>query len=297
MLNRLRLLKGASALLYFGPLLAGLGGFGWSVIPVFTAIFLLWLVVLKPGLWPRSIGEWMTGPALLALAARTATQLLFVAICFGIGRGIGGVMGYRPSLPVMLPVGLSLVAIPLGRMIWNPADAEETDPALDRTLSTLRRSTDDPSTAAQRTAALDAAGPVLAAAPDLPDDSFDALVRAAATAAGPAALAEALFSVAETRPAALRALVHLTTDPTLAGDLAETGQQAHVFRLIGRDDALLRSFALRGVLLLESNAQIWFDMPSTELVRAAATAAGPTAAEALSILAEAQDRAAPDGHA
>ena len=29
--NRLRLMPGATALLYLGPLLAGLGGFGWAM--------------------------------------------------------------------------------------------------------------------------------------------------------------------------------------------------------------------------------------------------------------------------
>ena len=55
MRSRLRLLMGATALLYLGPVLAGLGGFGWSVVPVFTAIFLLWLIVLRPHQWPQRL--------------------------------------------------------------------------------------------------------------------------------------------------------------------------------------------------------------------------------------------------
>jgi hypothetical protein len=46
--NKLRLLMGTTALLYLGPLLAGLRGFGWPVVPVFAAIFVLWLIVLRP---------------------------------------------------------------------------------------------------------------------------------------------------------------------------------------------------------------------------------------------------------
>ena len=39
MLTRMRLVKGATALLYVGPLIAGLGGFGWTMTLPFTAIF------------------------------------------------------------------------------------------------------------------------------------------------------------------------------------------------------------------------------------------------------------------
>ena len=53
MQNRVRLLMGASALLYMGPLLAGLSGMGWAALPVFMALFALWLVVMRPAQWPR----------------------------------------------------------------------------------------------------------------------------------------------------------------------------------------------------------------------------------------------------
>lgn len=127
-----------TALLYIGPLLAGLAGDGWAEVPVFTAIFLLWQIILRPNLWPRTAPEWLTGSALLALVARGALLTLLVAICFGIGRGIGGVLGYLPNLPAMLPIGLSFLAIPLGRMIWNPAISEETDPVLDTAIARLK---------------------------------------------------------------------------------------------------------------------------------------------------------------
>ncbi|EEW26144.1 hypothetical protein [Rhodobacter ferrooxidans] len=120
MQNRLRLLRGANALLYFGPLLAGLGGFGWPVVPVFVVIFMLWLVILKPQEWPRSMAEWSQPETLVALAARGAVQLLLVLVSFGIGRGLGGVTGALPNLPTMLPIAISFLSIPLARMIWDP---------------------------------------------------------------------------------------------------------------------------------------------------------------------------------
>lgn len=118
--NRRRLLMAANALLYLGPLLAGLAGFGWALVAVFTAIFVLWLVILQPYEFPINRAEWMTSEAWVAVAARAAVQLLFVVLLFGIGRGIGGILGSIPGFPAMLPLAISFLSIPLARMIWDP---------------------------------------------------------------------------------------------------------------------------------------------------------------------------------
>ncbi|MDP4033194.1 MAG: hypothetical protein Q8P60_10150 [Pseudorhodobacter sp.] len=115
--NRLRLLKGATALLYFGPLLAGLGGFGWALVPGFAAIFLLWQAILRPQEWPHSLADWQRPDAMLALAARASLQVLLVVGCFGIGRGLGGVLGVLPPLPMLLPFAVSFLALPLARLL------------------------------------------------------------------------------------------------------------------------------------------------------------------------------------
>ena len=107
MTNNRQRLMGANALLYFGPLLAGLGGFGWHVVPVFVALFLLWLVILRPQELPRARAEWLQSETLVALSTRAAVQILLVVLCFGIGRGIGGVLGALPHFPLMLPIALS----------------------------------------------------------------------------------------------------------------------------------------------------------------------------------------------
>jgi len=39
---RIRMLMAATALLYLGPLLAGLAGFGWPMVYAFATIFTLW---------------------------------------------------------------------------------------------------------------------------------------------------------------------------------------------------------------------------------------------------------------
>jgi hypothetical protein len=118
--NRLRLLKGATALMYFGALLAGLAGHGWAMVPAFVAVFVLWSVILRPHLWPASLSEIGTEGAVVPLAALVATQALLVVLCFGFGRGIGGVMGVQPDLPHWLPLALAFLAVPLSRLVWNP---------------------------------------------------------------------------------------------------------------------------------------------------------------------------------
>ena len=126
---RRRLLMVATALLYFGPLLAGLAGFGWPTVAIFTAIFVLWLIILQPYEFPVSRAEWLSPDAWVAIGARAAVQLLLVIVLFGIGRGIGGILGAMTGYPVLLPVAVSFLSIPLARMIWDPwaeADAPPT---------------------------------------------------------------------------------------------------------------------------------------------------------------------------
>ena len=118
--NRRRFMMLANALLYFGPLLAGLAGFGWGLVPVFTTIFVLWLIILQPYEFPINKSEWLSADAWVAIAARAAVQLLFVVVLFGIGRGLGGILGVMTGFSVFLPVGMSFLSIPLARLIWDP---------------------------------------------------------------------------------------------------------------------------------------------------------------------------------
>ena len=124
---RHKLLMAVTALLYFGPLLAGMGGFGWSVVPVFLMIFVLWLVVMRPQDWPQSRADWRSGDIWVAMAARIAVQVLLVVVLFGVGRGIGGMLGVLPAIPALLPLAISGLAIPFARMIWDPAQAGHAD--------------------------------------------------------------------------------------------------------------------------------------------------------------------------
>ena len=84
--NRLRLLQLATALLYLGPLLAGLMGQGWAMVPVFALIFVVWSVILRPHLWPATLADFARSEALVALGALIATQALLVVVSFGCNR-------------------------------------------------------------------------------------------------------------------------------------------------------------------------------------------------------------------
>lgn len=127
--TRRRFLMVANAFLYFGPLLAGLAGLGWGYVALFTAIFVLWLVILQPYEFPINRAEWKTLDAWIAMAARAAVQLLFVVILFGIGRGIGGILGAMTGFPAALPVAISFLSIPLARLIWDPWSQRAAPPS------------------------------------------------------------------------------------------------------------------------------------------------------------------------
>ncbi len=120
MLNKITMMRGATALLYLGPLLAGLAGSGWAMVPVFSLLFVLWLLFLRPETWPGTASGAQSGASWLRLASHAAVQVLLVTLFFGIGRGIGGVLGAAIPIPFWLPVVLSTLAILVGRLIWNP---------------------------------------------------------------------------------------------------------------------------------------------------------------------------------
>ncbi|GAB1480162.1 hypothetical protein MASR2M74_27370 [Paracoccaceae bacterium] len=127
----------ATALLYLGPLLAGLAGFGWPLVYAFAAIFTLWLITMRPGDWPRDLAAWCRPEVPVRALGQVVVQLLLVALMFGIGRGIGGVAGFLPPLPVALPLGMSLMSIPLSRLVWDPVKAAKLDAVLTDALAQI----------------------------------------------------------------------------------------------------------------------------------------------------------------
>ena len=288
MSNRLRLLQGATALLYFGPLLAGLGGFGWAVVYVFAAIFMGWLFILRPQQWPRTLGDWARPEALISLLTQGVVQLLLVALSFGIGRGIGGVLGAVPAFPLMLPLAISFLSIPLARMIWDPWKADQMNVLLDDALAKLEAGQEDVTEGLQ--ARVSIAERLVHELGKLPENSDAALLdqhlAAMATQAGHDALRVALMDriYDGSANALLRkaAVVHATMG-AVVDQLAGASYPLALFREVKSPD-LLALFALRGAAVLAHDPARAVDFPDATQVRGMGTMA-PQAAPALTALA------------
>lgn len=100
----------ATALLYIAPMLAGLAGFGWGVLPVFLVIFLAWIFVTQPKQRPAP--------------GRVLVMAALVLVCMALGRGIGGMMGTLPPLPAWMPILIGAAALPLA-WAFRPAGDED----------------------------------------------------------------------------------------------------------------------------------------------------------------------------
>lgn len=295
MQTRLRLLKGATALLYFGPLLAGLGGFGWRVVPLFFAIFMLWLFILRPQQWPRKAADWARPEALTALLTQGVVQVLLVAVSFGIGRGIGGVLGALPPFPLMLPVGISFLSIPLARMLWDPWQAQAMDGLLDEALAKLEGLAED---APHLQDQIPVASRMVQELARLPDDtSSDALMShlaAMATQVSPEALRVALMDPLYDGTAGTvhrRAAVIHATEGAVADALAGSAYAMAVFRET-TDPELLALYAARAAAMIKGDPARAADCPDAADVRAQGLRA-PRSAKPLEALAQALEAARP----
>jgi len=290
---RLRLLKGATALLYFGPLLAGIAGFGWRVVPLFVGIFLLWLFILRPQQWPRTLADWSRPEALIALLTQSLVQLLLVAVSLGIGRGIGGVLGVMPAIPLMLPVAVSFLSIPLARMIWDPWRADVGEDVLDEALARLEGEADPADDLKRRTevaarmvAALDRLPPE--AAPELLADHLHAMATQTSHEALRVALMDPIYDGSATAVVRRAAAVH-ATDPAVVDLLRGSTYPMAVFRAL-TDGSTLALFAARCADLVAQKPDRLADCPDPEDVMALA-ARVPGAAAELVALAKALTRA------
>lgn len=119
---RERVLFATAALLYSGPLYAGLAGFGFSAIPLFAVLFMIWLAIVRPGDWPRDREEWRTPRALAWPLLIFSVQMVLVAFCLAVGRAIGGMVDITPPLPLAFTFLVSFLAIALARTLQE-ADA------------------------------------------------------------------------------------------------------------------------------------------------------------------------------
>ena len=249
MLTRMRLLKGATAFLYIGPLFAGMGEFGWGLVGPFTAIFVVWLMILRPEQWPSTPREWLTGSAWLAALAQVLSQVALVAVLFGIGRGIGAVAGVVPVVNPVLPLSISFLAIPLCRMLWDAREAADLGFFLDEEAEAAHR----PRAAAE-------AGVAVTPLLNLPDDAPDARVMAdVARILGGAngevrlkALAAALASPLRSHAALRRAVVLWATEPEVIAPGRIPHAAATAFAIAEGNPDLLRLFVPRALALIQA---------------------------------------------
>jgi hypothetical protein len=295
MQNRLRMLMGATALLYAGPFVAGLGGFGWAVAPVFAAIFLLWLFILHPQQWPSKPADWARPEALISLLTQGLVQLLLVALLFGVGRGIGGVLATLPPFSVVLPLSISFLSIPFARMIWDPRHDRDIDRFLDHAIALV-----DAHPGAPDVAGLDMARSLIAALAELPDDADETLVAqhllALATHTGPdhirKALLERQHSGAASHAETIALILH-ATDGRLIESVGGDGPTL-ALAVLPRDPALIALFASRLTAALNVDADLWGQCPSVDLLEDLVLSLEKTAAEMpLRNLIEATNRAQP----
>jgi hypothetical protein len=281
--NRLRLLMGTTALLYFGPLLAGLGGFGWRVVPVFVAIFMLWLFILRPHLWPRHLKDWGRTEALVALAAQGVMQILLVTLCFAIGRGLGGVLGALPPFPLLLPISVSFLSIPLSRLIWDPWQAVGLEGTPDKSLQPGGAA---PADQAQAASANALARRLIEPLADLPADidlaTLQSHLAALSGHANEARIRAALMDRAQAglaMIAELKALVLHTTDARLIKGITENGP-AEVLAVLPQDPELIALFADRLQVALQADAGLRPQLPKPGQLSLLADGLRETQAEA-----------------
>lgn len=271
MLTRMRLVKGATALLYVGPLIAGLCGFGWSMAAPFTGIFVVWLMVLRPEQWPTTPEEWLTAPAWLAALAQVLSQVVLVAILFGVGRGLGGLADIGAvNVNPMLPLSLSFVSIPLCRMLWDADEAASQGYYLDEEAEFAYAD----NAAGQAATAI---VPLL----NLPDTAPDAEVARAVAAALDVPAAElrlnalrAALALPNRSHAALRqALVVWATEPEIVAPALVSGSMASAFSIAGGNFDLLRLYVPRAMALIAAFPNRAADFPHPSVLIEAADSA------------------------
>jgi hypothetical protein len=261
---RMRLLRGANALLYLGPLFAGLSDFGWGMVASFTAIFMVWLIVLRPEQWPSTLQEWQTASGWLSALTIILSQVFLVAMLFAVGRGIGAVAGFLPVVNPQLPLAISFLAIPLSRLLWDAREAADRGVFLD-----------DEAEAANVPRAAAAAAASIVPLLNLPDDAPDRLVteEVAKVLASPAAelrlrtLAATLAQPDRSHSALRRALIIWASEPEIVAPGWVPNSMALGFAIADRNSDLLRVYTPRALALIAAFPDRAADFPSGQKLR------------------------------
>lgn len=273
MLTRMRLLKGATALLYIGPLFAGICGFGWGLVAPFTFIFVVWLMVLRPEQWPSTPQEWLAGSAWLAAVAQVLSQVALIAILFGIGRGIGALGGFLPVVNPVLPLSISFLAIPLCRMLWDAREAADLGYFLDEDAE-----------AAHAPRAVAEAGKAIVPLLNLADDATSAQVVEAVAKALPIATADlrlkalvaALAKPARSHLALRQGLILWASEPEVVAPGHVPHAMSAAFSFADGNPDLLRLYVPRAIALVTAFPNRAAGFPAPARLRQSAAAANGT---------------------
>ena len=288
-MNRARLLQRVTLMLYAGPAIAGLAGFGWGVVPAFVVIFLAWQIVNRPAQWPRDPAAWRNTQVQTGAALQGVVVLVVVLVCFGAGRGLGGVVGYLPQLPLVVPLFLSLAAVPLSRMIHDPRQSEGMDTFLDDAVNRLKSFDKDvafPSSDAQHILdgtrlALRLLQPVQDLPPETPPKVIAQHLTAIATQVDDARLREALVERATgggpSRPLLTALALHATDGRRMEILGLETVDPA--FAALPDDAEIMTLYATRAVAAVTEDADVRLALPRAALVEHALSRMAGTAAE------------------
>lgn len=277
---RARLLKGATALLYFGPLFAGLGGYGWMMVPSFVAIFVLWQMIVRPHLWPTSLSELGKGELWVGMIAQLAVQALLVVVFFGVGRGIGGAIGVLPLYSPALPLSLSFLSIPLCRLLWNPWAGDRMEPvAIEEPPLTF-----DPHNQAANLALADR---LLQPVQDMNGriSEAEALrhLQAMAEHVDHACLRDALIArvaLSDASQAMRMALIVQSTEPALM-DLLDEDTLTRVLQVLPEDAALVDLFTARVAAAIAVDGDLAVCVPTDSVLNARAKRFGGDIADRL----------------
>ena len=269
MLNRMRLLKGATALLYVGPLFAGMCGFGWGLVLPFSAVFVVWLMILRPEQWPSSPQEWLTANAWLATLSQVLSQVALIAVLFGVGRGIGAVAGFVPVVNPILPLAISFLAIPLCRMLWDPREAADQGLFLDAEAEAAHA----PRAAAEAGSAV---VPLLNLADNAPPaEVMPAVAQVLGVASGELrlkALVAALAKPGRSHAALRQALILWASEPEVVAPGEVSNAVAAAFSIAGDNQDLQRLLLPRALALIAAFPYRAAGFPAPARLRQAATA-------------------------
>lgn len=124
----------AGAFFYAAPIGAGITGAPYVAVLAFTALFFLWVAVMK--FEPFRDGPAMVLPTLMV-------HFALASACLGFGHLLRAFLGIEATAPLMGWIVLGLGAIALGRILWQPRKEAEMEVLAEQALKRLNEFADE----------------------------------------------------------------------------------------------------------------------------------------------------------